>query len=196
MRHIAQKVLRALGLQRLASNPHVDRATFTCHHRPGLAGNLLRTYCRTLKSLGLGRNACIDIAIFDSQRQFKTVPAGIQSTPGLSPNKMPVILVLAHEIDENELDSLVGKIVDAQGKGRFRPIFLIGSTNLKPFRTHNYLAEYAMPESSWVSTERTISYEFYLQKRIGTLLDSYAPDKVVKIKSQDIPHIEPKNWTR
>ena len=195
MRHVAQEMLRTLGLQRLASNPHVDRATFTCHHRPGLAGNLLRTYCRTLKSLGLGRNACIDIAIFDSQRQFKTVPAGIQSTPGLSPNKMPVILVLAHEIDEDELDSLVGKIVDAQGKGRFRPIFLTSSTNLKPFRTQNYLAEYIPPKSSWVKADNQLTYDAYTQKRIAALLTAYAPDKVVKIKRQDIANLEPKLWS-
>ena len=195
MRHIAQKALKALGLQRLASNPHVDRSTFTCHHRPGVAGDLLRTYCRTLKTLGLGRNACIDIATFDSQRQFKTIPAGTQSTPGLSPNKMPVFLVLANQLDEDELDSLTGKIADAQGKGRFRPIFLTSSTNLKPFRTQNYLAEYIPPKSSWVKADNQLTYDAYTQKRIAALLTAYAPDKVVKIKRQDIANLEPKLWS-
>ena len=195
MRHTAQKALKALGLQRLASNPHVDRSTFTCHHRPGVAGDLLRTYCRLLKALGLGRNACIDIAIFDSQRQFKTIPAGTRSTPGISPNKMPVILLLADELDEDELNDLISKIADARSESRFRPIFLISSTNLKPFRTHNYLAEYAMPESSWVKADNHLTYDAYTQKRIATLLKAYAPDKVVKIKGQDIASLESKLWS-
>lgn len=94
----------------------------------------------------------------------------------------PLVVVVALGLETGSTEIVADAVERAQlTSGRFRPIFLVDSGELGPFRQRSYAVETVMTRSTYARVNPQDSYGDYLADRTLSIVTSYGARSVVPV---------------
>lgn len=96
--------------------------------------------------------------------------------------RWPIVLVVALGLEPGDTEVVADAIERVQlTTGRFRPLFLVDSGQLGPFRSRSYAVETVMPRAMYARVNPQDSYGDYLADRTLSIVQTYGVRSVVPV---------------
>ncbi|GEK17148.1 hypothetical protein CPE01_08810 [Cellulomonas persica] len=96
--------------------------------------------------------------------------------------RWPIVLVVALGLEPGDTEVVADAIERVQlTTGRFRPLFLVDSGQLGPFRSRSYAVETVMPRAMYACVNPQDSYGDYLADRTQSIVHAYGVRSVVPV---------------
>ncbi|WP_028049438.1 hypothetical protein [Cellulomonas sp. URHD0024] len=109
------------------------------------------------------------------------IRSGHMMLPGQG-SRWPITVVVAVGCTAGDTERLAAAVERAQlTSGRFRPLFVVDSGELAPFRSRNYAVEVVMPRGTYARVNAQDSYGEYLYERVSQIVSTYGARSVVPV---------------
>ncbi len=106
--------------------------------------------------------------------------------------RLPIVLIVAVGLGGGDTETLARQIELAQlTTGTFRPLFVVDSGELAPFRHRNYAVEAVMTAEAYGRVNPHDAYSEYLYERVSAIADGYRAQAVVPLPIQQLAHLSP-----
>lgn len=117
----------------------------------------------------------------------RPVPRAVDIQPGrfYEPGRgrtLPIVIFVSTGMAEGDSEELARKVELAQVMtGSFRPLFVVDSSELRPFRTRQHAVEHIMPREEFEALNRHDSWTEYLHERTASIARAYRATSVVPL---------------
>jgi len=114
------------------------------------------------------------------------IRSGNMHLPGQG-SRWPIVVVAALGLAPGDTERLAATVERAQlTSGRFRPLFLVDSGELAPFRSRNYAVETVMAQAMYARVNPQDSYAEYVYERTASIVSAYGARSVVPMSMETL----------
>lgn len=100
--------------------------------------------------------------------------------------KLPIVVLVATGLQAGDAERLVHEVEIAQmTTGTFRPLFVVDTSELRPFRDRGYAVEHVMTQEGYAAVNPHDSYVEYLFSRTTAICRAYGAHAVVPLPPGD-----------
>jgi len=94
----------------------------------------------------------------------------------------PIVVFVALDLEPGDTELVADAVERAQlTSGQFKPLFLVDSGQLGPFRSRSYAVETVMPRAMYARVNPQDSYGDYLAERTSSIVTAYGARSVVPL---------------